>query len=144
MARIADSEQDASTRAGEERSTRAKGDGSYGVVGGDSFLCSGGHRFVDRQDLVCADVLEGLRKAAGPANLDGLGGGFRAETKVDALITGRKVAASGRNRSELWAFRGDEFDFGADRITIALVANQLEQQPVVLRWGFVVKNVNRA
>jgi len=41
----------------------------------------------------------------------------------------------------LRAFRGDEFDFGADGVAVALVPDQLQGQPMILRGRFVSENV---
>src|SRR5258708_36436787 len=109
-----------------------------------SFAGCGYERFVDLQDLVGADVLQRLKNAAGPMDFDGLRGGFGAEAEVHALVAGRKIAARGGYGGELGAVCGDEFDFGADGVAVALVADELQCEPVILRWRFVVKNVDGA
>jgi len=43
----------------------------------------------------------------------------------------------------LRALGGDEFDFGADCVAIAFVADELQGEPVILRGSFVVKDVGR-
>src|SRR5467141_5415319 len=58
-----------------------------------SFGGCGCGRFVHLQNLVGADVLQRLENAAGPADFDGLRGGFDAEAEVQALVAGRKIAA---------------------------------------------------
>src|SRR5713226_1235981 len=109
-----------------------------------SFAGCGYGRFVDLQDLVGADALQRLKNAAGPMDFDGLRGGFGADAEVHALVAGRKIAARGGYGGELGAVCGDEFDFGADGVAVAFVADELQREPMILRWRFVVKNVDGA
>ena len=63
---------------------------------------------------------------------------------MNALVARRQVAAGSGNSGELRTGRGDEFDFGADSVAIALVANEFEDEPMILRGSFVVQNVSGA
>ena len=96
------------------------------------------------QDLASADVLQRLENAAGPADFDGLRGGFGAEAEVHALVAGRKIAAGRGDGGELRAVCGDDFDFGADSVTVAFVADEFEREPMILSGRFVVKYVDEA
>jgi len=46
------------------------------------------------QDLIAADVFQRLKNAAGPANLDGLGDGFGAQSEMEAFVAGGQVTAA--------------------------------------------------
>src|SRR5580704_16880103 len=60
---------------------------------------------------------------------------------MHAFVARGQVAAYGRNSGELLAFRGDQFDFRADGVAVALVPDQLQGEPMILRGRFVSENV---
>src|SRR5207244_10661507 len=109
-----------------------------------SFLRGRRRWLIHLEDLIGADVFQSLLDAAGPADFDGLGGGFGAETEMDAFVAGGKVAAGGGNSGDLLAAGGDELDFGADGVAIAFVTDELPREPGVLRGGCVGSECRRA
>src|SRR2546429_5566602 len=102
-----------------------------------SFLRGRRRWLIHLEDLIGADVFQSLLDAAGPADFDGLGGGFGAETEMDAFVAGGKVAAGGGNRGDLLAAGGDELEFGAPGVAIAFVTDQLQREPVDLPGRFL-------
>jgi hypothetical protein len=96
------------------------------------------------QYLVGVNISDLLEDPAGPPDFDELGGGIRAEANVNAFVARRQIAASGGDGRELRTASGYELYFGADGVAVAFVANELECQPVILRGGFIVKEINGA
>ena len=81
-------------------------------------------RLVDLDDAVARDIRDGLTDTARPSNFDGPSNRVRAQTEVRALVVGGEVTASRRDCPILRTTGGDDFDFCANRITVALMPDK--------------------
>src|SRR4030088_3058270 len=59
------------------------------------------------------------------------------------ISTGRKITAGRRDGCVLWAGCRYQIDLRANRVPGAVVPNQFQKDPMVPRYRFIVKNVNR-
>ena len=111
-----------------------------------SWFCCGGLAlswFVDLKNLIRGDVFQRLPDSAGPANFNLLCDVVFSQSEMNTLVARGKVAARSRNCRGLQAARRHNCDLGANSVAIAFVSDKLQEDPVVLRLGFIVENMNR-
>jgi len=93
-------------------------------------VCPG--RLFNLCDLIDANWAEILHDATGPADLDVLDRRLCTQAKVDAAIAGRhEPDTCGDVVVESAPRSGDNFNSGADRVAIAAMPLQVEEQPVI-------------
>src|SRR6266699_5483260 len=90
------------------------------------------------QDLVASNTVQRLNNSARPANFDALRGDFRAKTKVNALVFRGEVTSCSAHGRELHPLRCYQLHFCANRVTIALMTDEFQHQPMILSRGLVM------
>src|SRR5260370_15089935 len=96
------------------------------------------------QDLVASNVVQRLNNSARPANFDALRGDFRSKTKVNALVFRGEVTSGSAHSRELYPLPSYQLHFCANRITIALMADEFQHQPMILGRCLVAQNMGRS
>src|SRR5262249_59503953 len=96
---------------------------------------------MDWQDLMGRHVLQGLMNPAWPADFDGLRGIIRAQTEMHPLVAGGKIAARCGNSLILRGGLRYELNFRPDRIAIALMPDELQQEPLIRRGRFIMDDI---
>src|ERR1700733_6048233 len=99
---------------------------------------------VDLKNLIGRNIFEHLLDPAGPANLDSLRDALLPHPEVYAPVARREITAGRRYRGVLWSGTGHQCDLRADRVAVALMPDQFQQNPMVPGYRFVVENMNRA
>src|SRR5882762_5824130 len=99
--------------------------------------------FIDLQNLIRMNIFQYLHNSARPTHLNLLHYFVLSEPKVHTLGARRKVATRRRDCRKLCSACGHNLHFSANSISIALVACEFQQNPVILRGCLVMKHVCR-
>jgi len=82
-------------------------------------------------------------QSARPRYFDGVGNGYLSQAEVSAKIAVREVAAAGHDLADLSGAAGAHAHACTCRVTVALSADELEVQGVIVRAAPVVQQQRR-
>src|SRR5467141_4582082 len=99
--------------------------------------------FIDLQNLIRMNIFQYLHNTARPTHLNLLHHSVLSEPKVHTLVARRKVATRRRDCRKLCSACGHSLHFSTNSISIALVACEFQQNPMILRGCLIMKHVCR-
>jgi len=99
--------------------------------------------FIDLQNLIRMNIFQCLHNPARPTHLNLLHYFVLSEPKVHAFVARRKVATRRRDCRKLCSACGHSLHFSTNSISIALVACEFQQNPMILRGCLIMKHVCR-